>query len=95
MKSSNGDPGALWANVKTWLKWGNSGPPSKIITDTGDMVSSPEVVADTMNNFFNQQNQYFEKGHTKIQCRSMSEAERSNGRKNMQLQPPTYRSRQS
>ena len=45
------DPGTLWSNVKSWLSWGNSGPPSKLSQD-GVIITSPARLAWTMNNFF-------------------------------------------
>ena len=44
-------PSTLWSNVKSWLSWGNSGPPTKLFTD-GEMVTSPARIAGTMNSFF-------------------------------------------
>ena len=45
------NPATIWKNVKSWLSWGNSGPPSKLFTD-GEMLTSPSRVAGAMNNFF-------------------------------------------
>ena len=45
------DPGTLWRNVKSWLSWGNAGPPSKLFLD-GIMITSPARLAWSMNNFF-------------------------------------------
>ena len=38
-------------NVKTWLNWNNSGPPSQLFHN-GMLVSSPAGLARTMNKFF-------------------------------------------
>ena len=45
------DLGTLWGNVKTWLSWGNSGPPTKLFMN-GEMLSSPARLSGAMNNFF-------------------------------------------
>ena len=45
------DPSTLWSSVKSWLSWGNSGPPSKLFQD-GAIINSPAKLAWTMNNFF-------------------------------------------
>ena len=41
----------LWRNLKGWLGWKNSGPPTKLF-HVGNLVSSPQGLADTMNSFF-------------------------------------------
>ena len=41
----------LWQNVKSWLNWGNSGPPSKLFNN-GIIVNKPARVATIMNEFF-------------------------------------------
>ena len=41
----------LWQNVKSWLNWGSSGPPSKLFHN-GIMVTKPTRLATTMNEFF-------------------------------------------
>ena len=41
----------LWRNLKGWLGWKNSGPPTKLFYQ-GRMVTSPQGLADTMNSFF-------------------------------------------
>ena len=41
----------LWRNVKSWLNWGNSGPPTKLFQD-GVMITSPARLAGAMNSFF-------------------------------------------
>ena len=51
LDDSQNDPATLWKNVKSWLSWGNSGPPSKLFQD-GAMITSPARLAWTMNNFF-------------------------------------------
>ena len=30
LSSTENDPGRLWKNVKTWLNWNNSGPPTRL-----------------------------------------------------------------
>ena len=45
------NPSTLWKNVKTWLNWNNSGPPSQLFHN-GMLVSSPAGLARTMNKFF-------------------------------------------
>ena len=42
---------SLWQNVKSWLNWGNSGPPSKLFHN-GNMITKPARLATTMNEFF-------------------------------------------
>ena len=51
MDSSQNDSTKLWKNVKTWLNWNNSGPPTQLFSD-GNFVTSPAAVSGTMNNFF-------------------------------------------
>ena len=41
----------LWRNLKGWLGWKNSGPPTKLFHG-GRLVTSPQGLADTMNDFF-------------------------------------------
>ena len=41
----------LWKNVKSWLNWGDSGPPSKLFFN-GEMITKPPRIATIMNNFF-------------------------------------------
>ena len=41
----------LWRNLKGWLGWKNSGPPTKLFHG-GKMITSPQGLADTMNSFF-------------------------------------------
>ena len=45
------DPATLWSNVKSWLSWGNAGPPSKLFLN-GFMITSPARLAWSMNDFF-------------------------------------------
>ena len=49
--SNKNDPSALWKNVKSWLNWNNSGPPTKLFHN-GQMISSPAGLAATMNSYF-------------------------------------------
>ena len=41
----------LWRNVKGWMGWKNSGPPTQLFYE-GKIVSSPHGLASTMNSFF-------------------------------------------
>ena len=41
----------LWRNLKGWLGWKNTGPPTKLFYQ-GRLVTSPQGLADTMNSFF-------------------------------------------
>ena len=50
LDSATNDPGALWGNVKTWLGWGNHGPPNRLFHG-GRMMSSPSDLSRTMNSF--------------------------------------------
>ena len=45
------NPATIWKNVKSWLSWGNSGPPSKLFTN-GEMLTSPSRVSGAMNSYF-------------------------------------------
>ena len=51
LDSTKHNPSTLWKNVKTWLNWNNSGPPSQLF-DNGRLVNSPAGLAGTMNSFF-------------------------------------------
>ena len=51
LSSTENDPGRLWKNVKTWLNWNNSGPPTRLFHN-GSIVTSPARIAGTMNSFF-------------------------------------------
>ena len=51
LNAAKHDPTTIWKNVKSWLCWGNSGPPSRIFSG-GEMLTSPARVAETMNRFF-------------------------------------------
>ena len=51
LNGANHNPETIWRNVKSWLSWGNSGPPSKLFIG-GEMLTSPSRVSDAMNNFF-------------------------------------------
>ena len=44
------NPSSLWKNVKRWMGWKSSGPPSKLFTDK--FVTKPKEIATTMNKFF-------------------------------------------
>ena len=41
----------IWSSVKSWLSWGNSGPPTKLFIN-GEMLTSPARLAGAMNTFF-------------------------------------------
>ena len=49
--SGNHDSRTLWNNLKTWLNWSSSGPPTKLL-DNGTLISSPVKLAEKMNSFF-------------------------------------------
>jgi hypothetical protein len=51
LSSTKHNPSTLWKNVKTWLNWNNSGPPSQLFHN-GRLVNSPAGLAGTMNSFF-------------------------------------------
>ena len=41
----------LWRNVKGWMGWKNSGPPTQLFYG-GQIINSPENLANTMNDYF-------------------------------------------
>ena len=45
------NPSILWQNIKGWLNWNNSGPPTQLF-HLGRMITSPSGLATTMNTFF-------------------------------------------
>ena len=45
------DPRSIWSSVKSWLSWGNAGPPTKLFVN-GEMLTSPARLATAMNSFF-------------------------------------------
>ena len=51
LDSTHHNPSSLWQNVKGWLNWTNTGPPSQLF-HLGRMVTSPAALATTMNTFF-------------------------------------------
>ena len=51
MDSTQHSSATLWKNVKSWLSWGDTGPPSKLFYN-GSIVSKPARVATIMNEFF-------------------------------------------
>ena len=51
LSSTDHDCGTLWKNVKSFLGWNNSGPPSQLFYN-GQFHNSPARLASTMNNFF-------------------------------------------
>ena len=44
-------PTDLWRNIKGWMGWKNTGPPTQLFYK-GEMVTSPQGLADSMNSFF-------------------------------------------
>ena len=51
LDSTKHSPSSLWKNVKMWLNWNNSGPPSQLFHQ-GMLINSPAGLAGTMNSFF-------------------------------------------
>ena len=51
LDSTRHNPNTLWKNVKTWLNWNNSGPPSQLFHN-GRLTTSPAGLAGSMNAFF-------------------------------------------
>ena len=51
LSNTEHDCGTLWKNVKSFLGWNNSGPPSQLFHN-GQFQNSPAGLASTMNNFF-------------------------------------------
>ena len=51
LSNTENDPKNLWKNMKGWLNWKSSGPPSQLFFN-GEMVNSPAGLANTMNTFF-------------------------------------------
>ena len=51
LSSSMNDPSRLWKNIKSWLAWSNSGPPTRLFHN-GRLISSPSGIAGEMNSFF-------------------------------------------
>ena len=51
LDSTKHNPSTLWKNVKAWLNWSNSGPPTQLFSG-GSLVNSPAGLAGTMNAFF-------------------------------------------
>ena len=51
LDSTHHSSSALWKNIKSWLSWGDSGPPSKLFHN-GTIVNKPARVATIMNEFF-------------------------------------------
>ena len=41
----------LWKNIKGWLNWKESGPPTQLFSE-GSLISSPKALATTMNRYF-------------------------------------------
>ena len=51
LDKANHSPSTLWRNVKSWLSWGDSGPPSKLFHN-GIIITKPARLATVMNEFF-------------------------------------------
>ena len=51
LSNTDNNPQTLWKNMKGWLNWKSSGPPSQLFSE-GRIVNSPADLADTMNKFF-------------------------------------------
>ena len=51
LDSTRHSPTSLWKNVKSWLSWNNSGPPSQLFHQ-GRLINSPAGLAGAMNSFF-------------------------------------------
>ena len=51
LTSCQQDSSKLWGNILSWLKWSNSGAPSKLFIN-GQLISSPLVLEESMNNFY-------------------------------------------
>ena len=51
LSNSEHDSSTLWKNVKSFLGWNSSGPPSQLFYN-GQYINSPAGLASTMNNFF-------------------------------------------
>ena len=44
------DPTSLWRNVKNWMGWKNSGPPTQLFVEK--IITKPKEIASAMNTFF-------------------------------------------
>jgi hypothetical protein len=51
LDSTQHNSSTIWSNIKTWLSWGNSGPPTRLFIN-GEMLTSPARLAGAMNDFF-------------------------------------------
>ena len=51
LNNSDKSPQNLWKNMKGWLNWKSSGPPSQLFSE-GRIVNTPSGLAETMNKFF-------------------------------------------
>ena len=45
------DSGRLWKNILGWLNWTSTSSPTKLLCN-GDMVTSPEKIAEVQNNYY-------------------------------------------
>ena len=44
------DPSNLWRNLKSWMGWKSSGPPSQLFVEK--IILKPREIAKTMNQYF-------------------------------------------
>ena len=51
LDSTKHSPSSLWKNVKRWINWSNSGPPTQLFHQ-GRFINSPAGLAGAMNSFF-------------------------------------------
>ena len=51
LSSARNDPSKLWKNIKSWLAWNKSGPPTRLFHN-GKLICSPSGIAGAMNSFF-------------------------------------------
>ena len=51
LDSTKHSPSSLWKNVKRWINWNNSGPPTQLFHQ-GRFINSPAGLAGAMNSFF-------------------------------------------
>ena len=51
LNNADNNPKTLWKNMKGWLSWKTTGPPSQLFSE-GTIVNSPAGLAEVMNKFF-------------------------------------------
>ena len=51
LDNSQNDPSTIWKNVKGWLNWNNSGPPTQLFHQA-ELVNSPAGLSGTINQIF-------------------------------------------